>query len=108
VRVVLGAIVLFRHDAAGQLRGGFDVFEHLSRTRGANAGQDEGRCHERLQFQPTHCHRRPANRAAPRPPHRSGGWPPYGVQVPDVGIPGVVPGRGLKSAGGGSINLPPT
>ena len=31
-----------------------------------------------------------------------------GVQVPEVGMPGLVEGRGLKSAGAGSISLPPT
>ena len=31
----------------------------------------------------------------------------HGVQDPEVGMPGVVPGRGLKSDGAGSISLPP-
>jgi hypothetical protein len=29
-----------------------------------------------------------------------------GVQVPEVGVPGDCVGRGLKSAGGGSIGCP--
>ena len=44
----------------------------------------------------------------PTPRWRIPVWTDQGVQVPEVGVPGVWVGRGLKSAGAGSIGVPLT